>query len=356
MNITQLTIYDILGKSALHDRIKKITNCTDSLVIDACVNSIINFASMPKDQKYVLAFSGGKDSHLLLAIYILFLKLGYDSLNVTVGFADTELEHPSLYQSIYAAQAYCDHNNIPFEIVRGKRSYWNMQFKLGYPVPNFRNRWCTGKLKIEPFHPSKKIKAITGRHLGESVLRDKKLKTCGSDTCGTDLIKDKYDPLLHWSNCLVWDALFHFDGILIYENCFDQLQEQYKVAKDSKTGSLRLGCFMCPVISLNTIEKNLNNGLIDREAYNIRLLLEDLRQCRRINNERTQNKGAIYVYDRRMIWQRLNKDYLLERNYITQADIDDISQSLESDYCYPVTYRKDWIDLEHQKIKKFSVQ
>ncbi len=122
----------------------------------------------------------------MLGIYNLYLKLGFKPIDLIVRFADTKLEHRSLYRTIELTKIFCDRASIPFEIVVGKQSYWYVQFALGYPVPNHFNRWCTGKLKIQPMIPSRKLKSITGRHFGESKARDDRLKSCGSDTCGTD--------------------------------------------------------------------------------------------------------------------------------------------------------------------------
>ena len=333
------------------DRISKILDCQDKSTLIAATKAIDSFLTIPHDDsKYILSFSGGKDSHVLLGIYNLYLKLGFKPINLVVRFADTKLEHHSLYKTIGYTQQFCAAQQIPFEIVKGKQSYWYVQFALGYPVPNHFNRWCTGRLKIQPLMPSRKLKGITGRHFGESNARDKRLKTCGSDTCGTDKIKKSYDPIAHYSNCLVWDSLFYFDGKILYPDVFNVLKAQYEQAEDSKTGSLRLGCFMCPVISLNTIQQNLNSGLIDNKAVEIRLLLEELRQARRIKNPRTQKNGAICVADRRVVWEKLKPyfGYLILHGWANGLDLANISQSLKSDYSYPPTYKKEWIDTQHQ--------
>ena len=357
-NFTQLKL-DFGEHDDLTVLIQKIIRCSDLNILEACAKTIINFKSIAKEEKYVLSFSGGKDSHVLLACYLLYLKLGYPPLNLTIRFADTELEHPSLYKTIKSAQTFCLANNLIFEIVKGKHSYWYIQFCFGYPVPTNFNRWCTGKLKIEPMQPAtQNFKAITGRHYGESKARDKKLKnTCGSDTCGTDLIKDRYDPISHWTNCLIWDAIYYFDNTILYKNCFNQLQSQYEVAQDIKSGSLRLGCFMCPVIAMNTIQSNYQIGLIDEKGFAVRGLLENLRTARRIYSPRKSRKtknqilGAIYIEDRRFYWEKLNKQYLLERGFLTKKDWLVIDEKLKSDYCYPKTYAKEWIDKQHEKLK-----
>jgi hypothetical protein len=80
----------------------------------------------------------------------------------------------------------------------------------------------------------------------------------------------------------------------------------------------------------------------------IREHLEALRQARRINNERTQKSGAIYVIDRKESWLTLDKQYLLDQNWISSKDINAINLALQSIYAYPPTYRKEWIDSQHR--------
>lgn len=350
MNSRQLNLFEDGYNHPLLDEISKILNCQDKPVLVAACKAISNFLAIPNNSQYILSFSGGKDSHVLLGIYNLYLKLGFKPINLITRFADTELEYHSLYQTIGLTQNFCVARHIPFEIVKSKQSYWYVQFALGYPVPNHFNRWCTGKLKIQPLQPSRKLKSITGRHFGESNIRDNRLKSCGTDNCGEDKLKKSYEPIVHYSNCLIWDSLFYFDDTILYPNVFNLLKAQYEQAEDTKTGSLRMGCFMCPVISLNTIKQNVRDGLVDKEAIEIRLFLEELRQARRIRNYRTKKNGAIYIVDRRLAWSKLKLhfEYLLKQKWIKPEDIITISESLKDDYSYPPTYPKEWIEQEHR--------
>lgn len=112
-----------------------------------------------------------------------------------------------------------------------------------------------------------------------------------------------------------------------------------------------MGCIMCPVISANTLKADLSR----RSFVGIRDILEELRNSKRINSARTKKKGAIYIGDRRIIWQKLNKELLLGLGYITQSEIELISECLESDYSYPKTYTREWIDSEHQRLARQTI-
>lgn len=110
--------------------------------------------NLPRDQSYTLAFSGGKDSHVLLGVYIQWITEGNTPLDLSVVFADTELENPLLYDLINLARQRCIDLAIPFVMVTPelKNNFWVLQFGRGYAVPNYRNRWCTSKLKVRPIN------------------------------------------------------------------------------------------------------------------------------------------------------------------------------------------------------------
>lgn len=307
---------------------------------------------LPKDGKYQLSFSGGKDSHALLAIYSLYLKMGGHPLDIVVSFSDTHLENASLYLAIEKAEAYCEEIDIPFVFAESSASYWWFQFGLGYAVPDYRLRWCTARLKIEPLKKLERT-SLTGRHFGESSPRDERLKkSCGSSECGIDRVHGGLDPIIDFTNCNVWDFLFFADGNCIYKGCFNLLQSNYKKAEDNRTGSLRMGCVFCPVAGQNSIKKNYLDGIIPKFAYEIRLILDNLRKAKRINNPRTKKRGSIFIEDRRRYWKEIMqfKDLLIEHGWITKEDIDLVELALSLG-TYPKTYSKEWIESEHKRLE-----
>ncbi|NES92765.1 DNA cytosine methyltransferase [Okeania sp. SIO2B9] len=334
-------------------RIAEILKLEDKKLLDLLTEGIQNLQNIDKTKAYNLSFSGGKDSHVLMGLYFLYLKLGFQAFDIAIVFSDTHLEHHKLYKAIELAKSWSKEKEIEFKIVSSEKSYWFYQYVYGYPVPDYRTRWCTGKLKISPLENSGKI-PITGRHLGESKARDRRLKksNCSTNDCGISEIKspDKIEPIVNFRNCNIWDCLFYFDGVVLYEGCFNLLKETYQLAEDEETGSLRLGCFMCPVIAISTIKKNVENGIIADKSFKIRLELETLRNARRIKSPKTGKNGAILIYDRRKSWEELDKEFLLANKWITQSEIEDIDKALVSKYSYPPTYKKKWIDFQHKII------
>jgi 3'-phosphoadenosine 5'-phosphosulfate sulfotransferase (PAPS reductase)/FAD synthetase len=248
------------------EQLQTILRCSDTSLIETIASAVNNFTALPNSaNRYSINFSGGKDSHVLLGIYLLCKKLDYLVPNIDVVFADTGLEIAQLYQIIEQARCWAEKHEIKFCTVKSTHSYWFIQYALGYPVPTHFARWCTGRLKIQPLTRRKTI-PITGRHLGESIVRDTRLKkTCGTNECGTDKLERTIEPIIHFRNCQIWDALFYFDGVVLPTGCFDYLNQMYQTnIQSTKNGTLRMGCFMCPVVSLNTIKKKLSGRFNQR--------------------------------------------------------------------------------------------
>jgi len=337
--MTKARIVEILGLEESDPLVEKVEE------------AIAVFDRLPTHLSYQIGFSGGKDSHAVVGCYRLWTQLRNQHLDLIVAFSDTQLEIPDLYQTIDKISCYLESLEIEFSRLypTDSKAYWWTQFVKGYPVPDYRNRWCTNQLKILPMKASKRI-LITGRHYGESQSRDARLKDkyCGTNECGVDLITEKsvIEPILNWRNCHVWDFLFYADKSILYEGIFNELQSTYAGTTD-KSGSLRMGCFMCPVISRNTLKNKASEfDLAIRDS------LEHLRSARRINSEKTGKKGAIYIGDRRTVWNSLDTTGLQKRGYTTQKEIEAISEAIQDDYCYPPTYKREWIESEHHRLLK----
>lgn len=301
----------------------------------------------------LLTFSGGKDSTCLLGLLLKYIDIYNISVNIEVAFSDTELEDPLLYKYISQIEIFLSERNIKFIRVRGPKSYWYYQFVRGYGVPNWKLRWCTSYLKIKPIDKIKKDKIVlTGRHYGESVTRDLKLKTCGTTDCGIDKIKSSVDPIINWSNCDVWDHIFLLEtqGYLP-ENTFNTLSNIYSPEATDSKGSLRMGCAFCPVVSLNTLTNNAN---MNDTILLTRTLLEELRECTKLYSPKAKNKevrsGPINIFDRRIIWDKLPKEALISLGYMTQEEATTITKELfSSDYlCYPSNYNQEYLIQQHK--------
>lgn len=96
------------------------------------------------EHRHVLGLSGGKDS-AALAVY---MRDNYPELSIEYYFTDTGKELQEVYEFIDKLEGY-----LGQEIVRLNPSrdfdFWLDQYNSFLPSPV--SRWCTRKLKIEPF-------------------------------------------------------------------------------------------------------------------------------------------------------------------------------------------------------------
>ena len=236
-----------------------------------------------------------------------------------------------------------------------KDDFWVLQFGIGYPVPDHKIRWCTSRLKIDPIAKVGGT-AITGAHMGESTKRNKRLEKCGSSECGIDMITGKIDAIAKWSNCQVWDWIILEGDDALYPGFFDLINSTYEISSGSD-GSLRMGCFMCPVISPNTVKYKQDLGAVPDFSYMVRKILDKLREGRRIKSPRTGNNGAIYIGDRRECWELLKPYFprMKELGFISDPVIEKVESMLELG-TYPKTYKPDWIAQQEQIIESEPLQ
>jgi 3'-phosphoadenosine 5'-phosphosulfate sulfotransferase (PAPS reductase)/FAD synthetase len=284
-------------------------------------------------------------------------ELRGEALNVKVVFSDTGLEVNKLYHLIDCVKEACKGK---VEFIQTKpditRSYWVTQFGLGYPVPTYRNRWCTNNLKVRPMKAIPGI-ALTGVHLGESSKRDKRIKDCRDGECGLSDLSNGLEPISEWGNCDVWDYItMYIDGIL-YQGCCDNIMDMYEIA-ESQTGSLRMGCFHCPVVVAKRIQENVDKGIVPEYTLGVRGLIEKLREAVRINAPKRFLKsgdpmpGAIHIEARRAVWKEMSVYFpaMLLDGFIRQPEIDLVNTLLDKG-SYPPTYPLSWIDSEHQRLE-----
>ena len=133
-----------------------------------------------------------------------------------------------------------------------------------------RMRWCTRSTKIDPMEKWKNQNGgallwITGLRLGESAMRDGKLKRHGCTAGGECGIPDpgegNYSPILHWKTCQVIDWLEGNVGRDVCRFMSDvftvtrQLIDIYNVKtvttlfeEHDVESAARFGCIGCPAI------------------------------------------------------------------------------------------------------------
>ncbi len=160
------------------------------------IHSLINdawFSDIPGD--WVIAFSGGKDSTLLLDMVLrLLVSLKPENYTRTVHVVsnDTLVESPLivdyLYNFIDSLSAYVQEKSLPVEIKITKpepgNTFWVNMIGRGYPPPSRMFRWCTEKLKIMPTTQylrkqalqSGQVTILLGTRVSESNLRAQSIR------------------------------------------------------------------------------------------------------------------------------------------------------------------------------------
>lgn len=94
--------------------------------------------------KHVLGLSGGKDS-AALAIY---MNQMYPDIDIEYFFTDTEKELPEVYSYLSMLEGFLGKEITRLD-PRRHFDYWLTQYKSF--LPSAQTRWCTRKLKLQPF-------------------------------------------------------------------------------------------------------------------------------------------------------------------------------------------------------------
>ncbi len=206
-----------------------------------------------RNKRWVITYSGGKDSTALV-ILALYMKDLHSDIDLNVTYADTLLEIPQMtavvngfleaIEARYPAKVRIVYPDI-------NDTYWVRMIGRGYPPPGPRFRWCTDKIKIKP---SRKLHEddglfITGLRLGESKQRDGRIKnSClngAANECGGDMWMNQQGidvaaPIINWTTEEVWSFLAFSAKKVVPE-------VQYVIDLYGNT-MMRFGCWMCTVV------------------------------------------------------------------------------------------------------------
>lgn len=250
----------------------------------------------PHAKPWILGFSGGKDSTLLLQLVTeTLLAIAPDDRRrpVFVLSNDTLVESP-VYQSavLRTLDRVAEGTKalrLPIEVVKthpeDDSSFWVNLLGRGYPAPNRNFRWCTDRMKIRPTtkfireqaSAAHEVILLLGVRRAESQSRAKRIdgyteKSEGRLNPHND-IRDCliYRPIVNLSNEDVWHILMnvrapwggdHRELVTLYRNakggeCPFVLGEDD--APSCGSNSARFGCWTCTVV-----EKDSSlAGLID---------------------------------------------------------------------------------------------
>ena len=211
--------------------------------------------------RWLLAFSGGKDSTALLVLAVEFLlRHRPPGVSLEVLYADTALEIPPLARHaegmLSHAEALASAEGLPLRVRRLRppldQTFWVLVLGKGYPLPSFRFRWCTDRLKVRPMRRAAEegegtAVMLVGVRKGESAVRDGRLRqVCRRGECGPAAIGQAgpfpaVSPIRDWQACEVWDFLiFRAPG---WGWPTAGLWRLY-----GEDEAVRFGCWLCPLV------------------------------------------------------------------------------------------------------------
>ncbi len=287
--------------------------------IDYIIDEILDqymYADMT-DRPWIIGFSGGKDSTVLLTLVWLALRKIKEGKIVPfqlrrpiyVVCNDTMVENPII-------SAYVD--NVLFQIEKKAReedlpifiqktvpkledSFWVNVIGKGYPVPNTAFRWCTDKMKIKPTARFIKEQVdecgeaiiLIGTRKAESATRARSIKKHeihGQRLTHHTILHNTYvyAPIKELMLEEVWYIInavpcpWGFDNKILFNIYLDASADDYEcptVVTDKSHGSCgqsRFGCWVCTVVkddkSMRSLIKNGREWM--QPLYDFRIELD----------------------------------------------------------------------------------
>jgi DNA sulfur modification protein DndC len=252
------------------------------------------------NRPWIIGFSGGKDSTVLLTlVWLALLKIREDNPTATlkrqvyVVCNDTMVENPVIEEYVsnvlQTIQKAAKEQRLPITVKTTtpqiEDTFWCCVIGKGYPVPNNSFRFCTEKMKIKPTSTfiTNQVAAdgeaiiLIGTRLAESQQRAKSIKK--HDIKGHRLSKHPlnpntytYAPIKELMLEEVWWIInailspWGFDNQILFKIYMDASADDYEcpvVVTDDKhksCGQSRFGCWICTVVkedkSMSALIKN----------------------------------------------------------------------------------------------------
>jgi DNA sulfur modification protein DndC len=288
--------------------------------VEAIISEIIDQYAYAdtSDRPWIIGFSGGKDSTVLLTLVWIALQRIKQEMPypfqlkrpVYVVCNDTMVENPIISSYIDDVLVKIEEGardqGIPIIVKKTvpklEESFWINVIGKGYPVPNNTFRWCTDKLKIRPTSNflfeqiDEKGEAIVllGTRYEESATRERSMKK--HEVAGKRLSQHNtnintyvYAPIKELKLEEVWYIIntipspWGFDNSILFQIYADASADDYECPTvvtnktHSSCGQSRFGCWTCTVVkqdkSMTALIENgqhwmqplldFRNGLVD---------------------------------------------------------------------------------------------
>ena len=269
---------------------------------------------------WIIGFSGGKDSTVLLTLVWLALKKIKETIPapfqlrrpIYVVCNDTMVENPIISSYVDDVLAQIEKKAVEEDmpifvrktVPRLEDSFWVNVIGKGYPVPNTAFRWCTDKMKIKPtarfiteqVDECGEAIILIGTRKAESATRARSIKKHeihGQRLTHHTLLHNTYvyAPIKELMLEEVWYIInaipcpWGFDNKILFNIYMDASADDYEcptVVTDKSHGSCgqsRFGCWVCTVVkddkSMRSLIKNGREWM--QPLYDFRLELDNER-------------------------------------------------------------------------------
>lgn len=345
------------GKEALHINLTKELLLTNYLA---------------DNRPWVVAYSGGKDSTLVLQlVYELIYSLQPSQRKpVFIIASDTKVEAPNvetyLDQRISEINLHASANALPIHAKLAQPtvelSFWPNLIGKGYPPPTRWFRWCTSKMKIKPVKAAIEnvitqygsVIILLGTRMSESSQRSKSMskrelssrKLNPHHEIANALV---LSPIADWSSDEVWEYLFT-NNPPPWGGSHDFMLNLYRqanggecpVVMDLNTpscGGSRFGCWTCTVVRADkSMESFIENGEEWMKPLNdyrnwLKVIREDSSRRSTVRRNGTDGHGPFIASTRKEMLQRLlMTEKLVNLPLISDEEIVEIQKQWTEDF------------------------
>ena len=314
---------------------------------------------------WIIGFSGGKDSTVLLTLVWLALrKIKQDTITpfqlrrpIYVVCNDTMVENPIIATYVDEVLAQIEtkarEEDLPIFVrktePRLEDSFWVNVIGKGYPVPNTAFRWCTDKMKIKPtarfiieqVDECGEAIILIGTRKAESATRARSIKkheVYGKRLTNHTILRNTYvyAPIKELMLEEVWYIInaipspWGFDNSILFNIYRDASADDYEcptVVTDKSHGSCgqsRFGCWVCTVVkddkSMRSLIKNGREWM--KPLYDFRIeidqernIIENRMPYRRDGRRAINDMGPyVFSYRAKMLRRLLEVQHDLQKH------------------------------------------